>query len=141
MTSVDHVVHAGDVGDRVVENLAGFNVATTIVVGNCDRLDCGWPETASLSLSGGLLAVAHGHRWPARNRHAKLREALPDARLIVYGHSHRRVQDDAESPIIVNPGAAGKTRAYGGPSAIELDASANDWRLTWRVFEPLPRQR
>ena len=66
------------------------------------------PWEARLPLPGGLLVVVHGHRVPAADRHARLRALYPQARAIVYGHSHRLVVDRDASPWVLNPGAAGR---------------------------------
>lgn len=125
----DRLVHAGDVGLGIAEELAGLGPPVTIVHGNNDPADAGWPETAGLDLPGGTLVAIHGHQWPARNRHARLRAAFPDARAVVCGHSHRQVVDRDARPWVLNPGAAGRTRTYGGPGALILTAGPRQWRV------------
>ena len=88
------------------------------------------PDTLCLQLGEALLAVVHGHRWPAvATRHARLRAAWPQARWVVYGHSHRRVVDDAALPWVLNPGACGQARAHGGAGWLELRRTARGWRI------------
>lgn len=136
----DGLVHAGDVGDGVEAQLRGLVDPVWIVAGNNDPSDCRWPQETCLDLPGGQLAVMHGHQWPAKSRHRQLRAYLPTAAAIVCGHSHRRVLDTDVTPWLINPGAAGKTRAYGGPSYVELIATTHDWQIQEVVFEPLSRQ-
>ncbi|HET7315775.1 metallophosphoesterase family protein [Salinisphaera sp.] len=131
------IVHAGDVGETVVDALAGRADELLIVAGNNDPDDSPWPQSASRDLPGGRLAVMHGHQWPSRTRHRRLRAEFPHARAIVCGHSHRRVLETEAAPWLLNPGAAGKSRAYGGPGYIELRIVDDGWRVEPVIFEPL----
>lgn len=148
----DVVVHAGDIGAAcILETLATDGTLVVAVRGNndtprhwpapdrttLDRL----PETAAVDLPGGRLQVVHGHRLPARGRHRRLREETPDAGAIVVGHSHRRTIEYTPAPWILNPGAAGRSRAYGGPGCFVLNAADDDWSIETHVFGPLPRPR
>jgi len=83
-----------------------------------------------LALPGGRLAVEHGHKVnPVARRHALLRARYPHARLILYGHSHRQLIDDQAMPWVVNPGAAGRSRTFGGSGCVLLTAGARRWEL------------
>ena len=142
-------VHAGDIGSgAVLDTLARSDRQVTAVRGNNDvasKWDPGerrWleqlPWEAVLSLPGGRLAVIHGHQIArVERRHGWLRERYPDARVVVYGHTHRRCIDRSAHPWIVNPGAAGHDRTFGGPSlvVIDVDADAARWRLRTVCFE------
>ncbi|GMV31930.1 MAG: phosphoesterase [Rhodanobacteraceae bacterium] len=139
----DAVVHGGDVGTAGVLALLGERV--TAVRGNND-VTAKWtagerdvlvtlPERAELDLPGGRLVVVHGDRWPSRDRHAALRRAFPAARAVVYGHSHRLAVDVGMQPWILNPGAAGRARTYGGPSCLLLDVTVHEWRVGIQRYE------
>lgn len=143
----DFGVHAGDImGTHILESLAGRVGQLVAVAGNNDQPGI-WadgaedvvatlPRTAALHLPGGILAVEHGHFHGHRTPdHDSLRQAHPQARLIVYGHTHRLCQDDEAGPGIINPGAAGRTRTHDGPSCLILDAAVDGWRLETRQFE------
>jgi predicted phosphodiesterase len=58
-----------------------------------------------------------------------LRQRHPDARLIVYGHSHRLCCDLDAQPWVVNPGAAGRARTFGGASCLVLRIQDNGWHI------------
>lgn len=143
------VVHAGDIGgDSILAALGATGARVIAVAGNADT-PRHWPEgdrarldgltgEATVDLPGGRLVVVHGHQWPARNRHARLRRLHRDAAAVVVGHSHRRVIDDAQRPWVLNPGAAGRSRTYGGPGCLVLEAGPRRWRVTIHAFE---RQR
>lgn len=140
------VVHAGDVGNAaVLETLQAARAHVIAVRGNND-VASKWPradrsvldnleDIARVELPGGTLIATHGNRYPPSLRHARLRAAFPDARAIVYGHSHHLVVDDETDPWVVNPGAAGRARTFAGPSCLVLDASAKKWHIEARRFE------
>lgn len=145
--SSDIAVHAGDIGDAaVLQALAPRSGEVIAVIGNNDvaakwpaaDLDCLQllPAAAELALPGGLLRIEHGHKvTPAATRHARLRRRHPQARAIVYGHSHRLVCDLEAHPWVLNPGAAGRSRTFGGPSCLLLFAGRRGWRVEARRFE------
>lgn len=143
----EHVVHAGDVGCLAVLTALRPRGRTVVVRGNND-VPAKWPageggalealpEHASLDLPGGRVAVVHGHVGSTRDRHARLRRAYPDARLVVYGHSHHACIDREATPWVVNLGAAGRARTFGGPSCLLLDARERRWTVRLLRFPPL----
>lgn len=141
LASCDMAVHAGDIGAAAVlqsMQLAGLKVLA--VRGNNDterhwqgrslEMLAALPEELALDLPGGQLLVVHGHRaGPAATRHRWLRRHYPAARAIVHGHSHRLMCDTEAEPWVLNPGAAGRSRTYGGPSCLILQATARSWYL------------
>ena len=146
-------VHAGDIGGvAVLDTLARSDRRVVAVRGNND-VDSKWDPgehgrlaglawEAVLSLPGGVLAVTHGHQkenFDRRNRW--LRERYPDARVVVYGHTHRRCIDRSARPWLVNPGAAGRNRTFGGPSLVVIDVDDSRWRLRTVCFERAPPRR
>jgi hypothetical protein len=144
----DLAVHGGDIGNAgVLEHLRPRQGRVIAVTGNndCKRK---WPpeqrhfldnlrEQEDLELPGGMLAIIHGHQIAARNRHERLRRRFPRARAIVYGHSHRLIADRDLEPWVLNPGAAGRARTFGGPSCMVLDATEQNWELRIERFETL----
>lgn len=137
----DYAVHAGDVGNAAVLAALQPRQGQVLAVRGNNDIPAKWPRSdlevldalpdkRLLELPGGLLAVVHGHRaGGARERHARLRRQFPDARVIVYGHSHRLICDQ-DAPIwVLNPGAAGRARTFGGPSCLILQVSERTWRV------------
>ena len=142
-----HVVHAGDIGcGAVLDTLGRPDRRVTAVRGNND-MPSKWdpqehrrledlPWEATLSIPGGKLAVTHGHQvMGVERRHEWLRERYPDARVVVYGHTHWRCIDRSARPWIVNPGVAGRSRTFGGPSLVVIDVAGSRWRLRTVHFE------
>jgi len=143
----DYALHAGDVGAAAVIESLDPRRSVIAVRGNNDvpakwgddgdLLEC-LPFTATLALPGGALVVEHGHRaGGVRVRHERLRRRHPEARAVVYGHSHRLVVDTDASPWVLNPGAAGRSRTFGGPSCLILHAAEEAWRVEVLRFAPL----
>ena len=137
----DIAVHAGDIGcNAILESMQPISGKIIAVCGNNDHTYT-WaedekqvvekiPQTNEIELPGGKLAVEHGHVHGMQTpSHEKLRKAHPYAKAIVYGHTHKQVFDDSETPWVLNPGAAGKTRNHGGPSCLILEASPKEWRI------------
>lgn len=152
--STCHVaIHAGDImGRHVLDQLQPHGGQVIAVRGNNDVVEK-WPARehdallalpfeATLALPGGELVVVHGDRHGApRSLHQRLRRTFADARAIVYGHSHHMVCDCTVKPWVVNPGAAGRTRTFGGPSCLVLEAGHGDWQVREIRYPLLPRRR
>lgn len=137
----DCAVHAGDIGNAaVLAALRPRSGQVLAVRGNNDTA-AKWPpadhavldtlpDSTLLELPGGSLAVVHGHRaGGTAGRHARLRRQFPAARAVVYGHSHRLVCDQNDPVWVLNPGAAGRARTFGGPSCLILQAGSRVWRV------------
>ena len=125
----DFVVHAGDVGSRTVLDALDAGPGRLIAVrGNNDIRDkwhrSDWqlleslPWEARLPLPGGEVVIVHGHRYgnPGRS-HERMRRDYPDARLVVYGHSHRKCTDQSCTPWMSTP-AANRSEARARPMAV-----------------------
>lgn len=148
VSSCDCAVHAGDIGAAAVLAALRPLVATVVaVLGNNDveeKLGAadwatlrGLPLETRIELRGGVLVVVHGHRaGSASRRHAWLRSRYPAARAVVYGHSHRLDCDQARTPWILNPGSAGLTRTFGGPSCLVLATGGRRWTVETVRFPP-----
>lgn len=137
----DWAIHTGDIGGfQVLQALQPKEGIVRAVRGNNDT-KASWhkedlaileslPWEIRLEVPGGDLVVVHGHRHnPAKTRHAKFRRRYEDAGAVIYGHSHQFLADQEESPWILNPGAAGRIRTFGGPTCLVLHASEEDWKI------------
>ena len=109
---VDHILHAGDVGrpDLLVELEALAPV--TAVYGNTDGFDvrnrC--QKVAHLDLDGLAIVVTHGDQFGSPTVKV-LREAFPDADVIIFGHTHKPLLELVDLTVtVMNPGAAGPAR-------------------------------
>ena len=135
----DYAIHAGDImGAHILEQLCPRHDVIA-VAGNNDlpgiwdrdqaEIVAALPKAAELELPGGPVKIEHGHRLGGFPDHDQLRWDHAEVRLVVYGHTHKRIIDQAAEPWIVNPGAAGRERTKGGPSCLILHASEAEWTL------------
>ena len=141
----DHIIHAGDICSAVVLKQLKPKIKLHAVAGNNDfpaawRLDekeivSALPQKISIDLPGGLVVVEHGHRLGNQPDHDQFRWDHAEAKLIIYGHTHKRVIDQTTEPWVINPGASGETRTRGGPSCLILKASVSEWTIETVLFE------
>lgn len=114
---VDRILHAGDIGPLEILIELEAIAPVTAVRGNTDRADI-WPrapEVVISELAGWRTVVVHGDRFGTPTP-AILRAAYPDAKIIVYGHTHRPVLNRVGESLVINPGAAGPRRFSLRPS-------------------------
>ena len=132
LSRCDLWIHAGDIGsDAVMQTLAAKPLVA--VLGNNDTVSkwpnvakYGLPEAVRVQLDDEHIIVIHGHQYPkARERHDRLRAEFPGALAVIYGHSHHLVADKTSRPWILNPGASGRSRTFGGPSALIMRRSGS----------------
>ncbi len=143
----DIAIHAGDIGtSSVLEALQPKSGHVIAVAGNNDKpylwefkdwqLVKNLPHVRVLSVPGGEIVIEHGHEHDmCKPAHEDLRAAHPEARLIIYGHTHIQVIDNDSKPCVINPGAAGFTRNKGGPSCVVLSIDNDSWDYEVFKFE------
>jgi uncharacterized protein len=98
----DLILHAGDLMDpALLDELAGYAPARA-VRGNLDPPDL--PETLEFGFGGIGVAMIHdsGRRQGRRRR---LQRRFPEARVVIFGHSHIPFLEDACSLMLLNPGS------------------------------------
>src|SRR5687768_8611706 len=108
---VDHILHAGDVGDPdILVELAAI-APVTAVWGNVDgtEIRARVPEVARLELGGVRIAIVHGMQFGSPTPQ-KVAAAHPDSGLVVFGHSHGPLVQQVGPTLAVNPGSAGPRR-------------------------------
>lgn len=106
---VDHILHAGDVGDTLILSALEAIAPLTAVLGNNDY-DLSLPETAVVELGGKKFLVHHivspGHETGALRK--RIKEESPD--VVVFGHTHQKFARQAGAILYLNPGYAGRPR-------------------------------
>ena len=118
LAGVAFILHAGDVGDGVLEELAAI-APVQAVFGNTDPP--GRPELSReivREVGGLVIHVSHGHELGSPTP-AKLLERYAGD-VLVYGHTHRQLVTRAGGRLVVNPGAAGARRFDLTPSVARL---------------------
>src|SRR5690349_23792327 len=114
LEGVELILHAGDVGDGVLEELAAI-APVHAVSGNTDPTDD--PRLAASierTIDGVRIHVSHGHELGSPTPERLL--AKYDADVIVYGHTHQQKVLVVNNRLVVNPGAAGQRRFKLQPS-------------------------
>lgn len=103
----DLVLHAGDVTDRELLGDLGQLAPVRVALGNRDNESVAeWGAAAEVEaeLDGVRVAMVHDAGPPA-GRETRLRRRFPDARLIVFGHSHIPVNYAVDGVRFLNPGS------------------------------------
>lgn len=108
---VDHILHAGDIGNQsVVEQLEQI-APVTAVSGNVDDEQCGFSSKALIELAGCRIAIRHilykGGKLTKDGR-AFLEREQPD--ICVFGHTHQPKVEWFGKTLLFNPGSAGPKR-------------------------------
>lgn len=137
---VEHVLHAGDVGDPgILDELAAI-APVTAVWGNVDGFDIRTrtTEVAEIELGGVRVVVIHGMQFGSPTPQ-KVAAAHPDAGLVVFGHSHRPLIEQVGPTLAVNPGSAGRQR-FRDPVTVAL-AEIADGKVTARLVDLDPARK
>ena len=106
LAGVDHILHAGDVGDaKILEALAGIAPVTAIrgnidTHGPCAEL----PATEAVELSGRLFYLVHALQ------DLDLNPQKAGIAAVVTGHSHKPLIETRDSVLYLNPGSCGPRR-------------------------------
>jgi uncharacterized protein len=106
---VGHILHAGDVGDPMIELELKFIAPVTLVVGNNDP-SLSFKETEVVTLAGKKFLIHHivYPHAPADKLKARIAKEKPD--VVVFGHTHKRFCETIGGILFFNPGYAGKPR-------------------------------
>jgi putative phosphoesterase len=135
---VEHILHAGDVGDPDILTELEAIAPVTAVWGNVDgmAIRARVPEVARLELGGVRIVILHGMQLGSPTPQ-KAAAAHPDAGLVVFGHSHRPLIQQVGPTLAVNPGSAGPRR-FKDPVTVAL-AEIADGAVQARLVDLIPR--
>lgn len=107
LETADHILHAGDVVDPALLDEMKSLAPLTVVMGNCDELDVrdwGATDEAVVELGGVGIAMVHDSGLTT-GRRPRMSARFPDARVVVFGHSHLPFNEDADGLLLFNPGS------------------------------------
>jgi putative phosphoesterase len=113
---VEHILHAGDIGNaRVITQLAAL-APITAVTGNVDwggPLDRDYQRIEQITLGDCTIYMTH-----IGGRPAKLISTLPTPtpQVYIFGHSHVALVEELNGVLFLNPGSAGPARFGKQPS-------------------------
>jgi putative phosphoesterase len=107
--SVDHILHAGDIGSHAVLNTLENIAPVTAVLGNGDY-NLPLRNTAQAEV-GGLRFLLH-HIVNPRILRDPFRSVVDQVRpdVVVFGHTHQRFEQRIGGVLFINPGYAGKPK-------------------------------
>jgi putative phosphoesterase len=109
---VDHIIHAGDIGDKSVLELLRLIAPVTTVSGNVDGYErSGFQAEAVVELGGRRIVVRHivyeGGKLTKEGLTFLERER-PD--VCIFGHTHQPKAEWRGDTLLFNPGSAGPKR-------------------------------
>jgi putative phosphoesterase len=115
----DLILHTGDATSvAVLDELATF-APVRAVIGNGDPvaefLEWGAATTLELTVEGVPLAMMHDS-GPREGRERRMRGRFPEARIVVFGHSHIPWNTDLDGQLLFNPGSATWKRRQPAPT-------------------------
>ncbi len=130
-------IHAGDIIDKTTLKDLKPKQKLIAIQGNNDTHITELNLIEKLSFKQGDIIIEHGHEHGAHTpSHDSLRSTYPEAKIIIYGHTHKQVIDKENLPWVINPGAAGEVRNYGGSKCLTLDITeSSEWLITPFVFD------
>jgi putative phosphoesterase len=107
----DVILHAGDVVEQALLDALGERAPVHAVLGNNDRtLHRVLPDVLELTLADVAVGVLHDS-GPTKGREARMARRFPDARVVVFGHSHDPLLEETDhGQLLCNPGSATQRR-------------------------------
>lgn len=83
----DLILHAGDLVDSTLLDDLAVYTPTRAVRGNLDAPNVDLPEAIVFEFGGVRVAMIHDS-GPKKGRWSRMRRRFPEARIVVFGHSH-----------------------------------------------------
>ena len=124
---VDHILHAGDIGNAtIISELEGI-APVTAVYGNTDT---GLPfkETEIIALGARKFLIHHIVNPHAPDERVKERIVRAQSQVVVFGHTHRTFCETIGGVLYFNPGSAGKPKFSLGRTVAILHCDAKEIR-------------
>ncbi len=130
----DLILHAGDVCDRATLEILTGLAPVCAVRGNND-IDLVLPDRLLLTIEGVRLGLVHGDQGAGQTTPERALRSFPETpEIVVFGHSHERLEAARGDVTLLNPGSPTKPR--GGPaSAAWLLVSSDAWEIEFAFGE------
>ena len=116
---VDHILHAGDIGQaRLILQLEQI-APVTAVLGNTDDSGLHFRQAETVELDGRKFLIHHivNPHAPDESLQRRLNQEKPA--VVVFGHTHKPFSETIGSALFFNPGYAGKSR-FGMPRSVAI---------------------
>ena|ERR1700686_699593 len=106
LAGVDHILHAGDVGNPDILDVLRELAPVTAIRGNIDTHGpcADLPATDAVELAGKLFYLVHSEHW------IDINPAAAGIAVVVSGHSHQPSIENRAGVFYLNPGSAGPRR-------------------------------
>jgi putative phosphoesterase len=106
LVGVDHILHAGDVGEALILDKLRWIAPLTAIRGNVDVAGvCGaLPATDAVELAGRMFYLVHSLQ------DLDIDPVAAGIAVVVSGHSHRAEFHERRGVLYLNPGSAGPRR-------------------------------
>ena len=104
LAKADLILHAGDLMDPALLEELSACAPVHAVHGNLDPPEANLPETLQFDVGGISIAMIHDS-GTKKGRRTRLRRRFPDARGVIFGHSHIPWLEDEDDLLLLNPGS------------------------------------
>ena len=104
LAEADLILHAGDLLQPSVLDELDAHAPVYAVKGNVDLPEVDLPETLEFDFGGARIAMIHDS-GRKEGRRKRLHRRFPEARAIVFGHSHVPFLEDEDGLLLLNPGS------------------------------------
>jgi len=133
----DIAIHVGDIIDESTLEQLQPKQKLIAIKGNNDEHITWLNSVEFIKFNSGTIAIEHGHKHGHQKpSHKSLRNTYPNAKIIIYGHTHKQVIDKDSKPWVINPGAAGEIRNHGGAKCFTIEINDNgNWPITPHIFD------
>jgi len=130
---VDHILHAGDIGQPDILLELGQIAPVTAVAGNSDDPGFHYRLTEAVALANRKFLLQHIVNPHALSDPLKVRLAREHFNVVVFGHTHRPFCETLGSMLFFNPGYAGKPR-FGLERSVAI-LHCSDKKITPEYFK------
>ncbi len=132
MRGSDCIIHAGDIGDRVILEKLAEIAPITAIRGNVDREAWGRkiPATNVLEVAGVTIYILHNLN------ELDLKPEAAGFGVVVFGHTHQAKAETKSGVLYFNPGSAGPRRFRLTVTIGRL--KVKDGRVSAQIVEILP---
>ena len=104
LATADLILHAGDLMDPALLDELGVHAPVRAVRGTVDPVEIDLPERQEWDFGGARIAMVHDSGLK-KGRRARLRRWFPEARVVIFGHSHTPLNEDEDGLLLLNPGS------------------------------------
>ena len=124
---VDHILHAGDIGNATIISELEEIAPVTAVYGNTD-MGLPFKETEVIELGTRKFLIHHIVNPHAPGERVKERIARAQPQVVVFGHTHRTFFETIGGVLYFNPGSAGKPKFGLGRTVAILHCTTKEIR-------------